>query len=696
MRAKVGTIAEGLSFEAIKISGTRQRPGGRAVKSLVRNVVFLGLASMTACSCNDQVIVRDREALCGNGIINRGEVCDDGNIVNTDSCTSGCQEAVCGDGVTRQDVAVTDPGYEECDDGNGDNTDICPGNCRVAHCGDGFVGRDEQCDDGNNVAGDGCHECVESRCGDGVIQAGEACDDGNDIDTDTCLMDCRVAACGDGVQRLDLEAGEPGYEACDDGNASNLDACLISCALAACGDGLTREDLAEVDDGFEGCDDGNQIDEDACLTNCQPAICGDGIHRRDLGAGEQGFEACDGPSCDDDCQRRVSSRRLSVSLDAVCYVKSGQVWCWGMNFRGIVTGDGIDRIPHSPEVFAPQRIPGIETAKSVSVAFYHACAVLNDGTAKCWGNNKFGQLGRQPMDTNDSAGANAGHAPGVVAGAHEWQAVITGASHHSCGLDTDGLVWCWGQGNAGQLGIAEGAIARVANPVQVILPMLANFISVGTNVSCAALQDGYMTCWGHTPGARNLAYEPALDDSIEVVGYSAASGAGCRISRDGRVSCRGSENRWGSLGSGDFQQHLDDWSNVVGLPDDLRPYRVATSKGHSCVISDDSTLWCWGWNTYGEVTGTTPSGVANCGWDPQLGHGTALCEPSAHLVDQFQGIGVSEVALEFGSSQYGGTTCVLLQNDDVYCWGRNYFGTVGLGFAGQPRNQPTLVRIPEE
>jgi cysteine-rich repeat protein len=86
---------------------------------------------------------------CGNGILEAGEACDDGNADETDDCLSGCVPASCGDGFIHA-------GVEECDDGNLDTGDACP-LCAEATCGDGFVQAEkEACDDGNVLELDGC------------------------------------------------------------------------------------------------------------------------------------------------------------------------------------------------------------------------------------------------------------------------------------------------------------------------------------------------------------------------------------------------------------------------------------------------------------------------------------------------------------------------------------------------------------
>jgi cysteine-rich repeat protein len=213
---------------------------------------------------------------CGDGVLERGEQCDDGNRVDDDTCSNRCLlSLLCGNGVKQ--------GSEECDDGDHDDTNACLSTCQIARCGDGKVRQGvEQCDDGNGDDSDAClSNCRAARCGDGVVRAGvEECDDGNQVDDDACSNGCLVAlSCGDAVQ----QTGEP----CDDGNQSDYDACLTSCQSARCGDGV-------VQSGVEECDDGNAADDDACLTSCKRARCGDGVV-------ERGIEACDdGNRVDDD------------------------------------------------------------------------------------------------------------------------------------------------------------------------------------------------------------------------------------------------------------------------------------------------------------------------------------------------------------------------------------------------------------
>lgn len=64
---------------------------------------FFCLLSLTL-ACPEQVVIREVEASCGDGEVQAGEACDDGNDVDTDACTASCRVAQCGDGITRGDL----------------------------------------------------------------------------------------------------------------------------------------------------------------------------------------------------------------------------------------------------------------------------------------------------------------------------------------------------------------------------------------------------------------------------------------------------------------------------------------------------------------------------------------------------------------------------------------------------------------
>jgi cysteine-rich repeat protein len=260
---------------------------------------LLGMAGLmvvgSSCIALDAALFSSDD-VCGNGVVQDGEQCDDANERDDDACIE-CQLAFCGDGYLLAGIEKCDPGLdpacpascvtcgdglvengEECDDANASNDDSCLNDCMAARCGDGFIkAGEEACDDGNPSNEDGClSDCTAARCGDGFVNPEvEACDDANASNDDSCLNDCTAARCGDGFVN-------PEAEACDDGNPSNEDGCLNECVLATCGDGFVNPEA-------EACDDGNDLDTDSCVAGCNLATCGDGF----VWSEDGGDEECD-------------------------------------------------------------------------------------------------------------------------------------------------------------------------------------------------------------------------------------------------------------------------------------------------------------------------------------------------------------------------------------------------------------------
>jgi fibro-slime domain-containing protein len=213
---------------------------------------------------------------CGDGKLQSGELCDDGNSAAGDGCSSDCR-------VIEQDFLCPAPG-EAC--------------VTTVMCGDGRVSGREQCDDGNRHNGDGCGRdcdlepgytcpapsafCIAAKCGDKLRVGDEQCEDDDEVpaDGDGCSSTCRLepgfvcpeagaacvaTVCNDGVKQ--------GSEPCDDGNGVVGDGCTPFCEVepdcsagacrSRCGDGMI------LPNDQEACDDGNTADRDGCSASCK-------------------------------------------------------------------------------------------------------------------------------------------------------------------------------------------------------------------------------------------------------------------------------------------------------------------------------------------------------------------------------------------------------------------------------------------
>ncbi len=164
------------------------------------------------------------EVVCGNGIVEDGEACDDGNAVNGDGCDTNCTPTACGNGI----VTVG----EACDDGNTESGDGCRADCSLEVCGDGILDAGEACDDGNTENGD----CCSATCA--FEAAGSPCEDDDNVCTDDV---CNGAgAC----------THEPNAASCDDGNGCTVD---DVCSAGVCGGTLRAPWINEIDyDDFFG------------------------------------------------------------------------------------------------------------------------------------------------------------------------------------------------------------------------------------------------------------------------------------------------------------------------------------------------------------------------------------------------------------------------------------------------------------
>ena len=163
-------------------------------------VVLLASALLLACDARPRTssgVSQDLDTLstyCGDGVLAVGiETCDDGNTVDNDDCTNLCRSpnssdtlidlaraafkagpiGFCGDGIRN--------GFESCDDGNLDDTDHCSSSCRLNSSGTpSWYVRDDS-------------TLGLPYCGDGLVnQASEDCDDGNGDDTDHCTNRCLI------------------------------------------------------------------------------------------------------------------------------------------------------------------------------------------------------------------------------------------------------------------------------------------------------------------------------------------------------------------------------------------------------------------------------------------------------------------------------------------------------------------------
>ncbi|MGH7752526.1 MAG: hypothetical protein ACREN5_06895, partial [Gemmatimonadales bacterium] len=258
--------------------------------------------------------------------------------------------------------------------------------------------KDENCD--------GHPDC---ECGDGTLDPGESCDDGNTMDGDACPATC--------VRHSIVKVAAGVFHTC-----ALLDDASVKCwggnmnGQLGLGDTLNRGD--------------------------QPNEMGDNLPAVDLGAGKTAVDIAAGV-------------RHTCAL-----LGDGSVKCWGGNGGGkLGLGDTLDRGDQPNEM--GDNLPAVDlgTGKSaVHISTYrHSCAVLNDGSLKCWGLNQVGALGLgDTINRGDGPNEMGDNLPVVDLGTGETAiAVITMDGISTCALLQSGHVKCWGFNNQGQLGLGD-------------------------------------------------------------------------------------------------------------------------------------------------------------------------------------------------------------------------------------------------
>lgn len=287
----------------------------------------------------------------------------------------------------------------------------------------------------------------------------------------------------------------------------------------------------------------------------------------------------------------------SGSSRGCAVTSSGGVKCWGQNiYGGVGNGNTLDQ-------FSPISVSGL-TSGVVAVnggTAYHTCALLSNGSIKCWGFNGYGQLGDGTTTDRYTPVTVSNPPTGVVA--------IGAGSSHTCTLNSSGGVQCWGGNYSGQLG--DGTTTRRSAPVQVSgLSSGVKQIAVGGDHACALTTSNAVKCWGdNSIGQLGDNTTTNRKTPVQVSGLTsgvASIGSGsyhtCAVLESGAVKC------WGYNGSGRLGDGTTTTRNtpvsVSGLTSGIAS--VTGGDAHSCAVTSTNSVKCWGDNSQGALgDGTT-------------------------------------------------------------------------------------------
>lgn len=508
------------------------------------------------------------------------------------------------------------------------------------------------CSGVGKLACDGAASAQRLACDGSKWQAGTTCPSGQLCNSEDgkcmpTIEECADAKPGQTVCRADVpltcgpdlvtaDLGEACANSCKDG----------VCQAPKCGDHKIQND--------EACDDGNVLPGDGCSATCtvEPVALalGNGFS---CALGSNGIVKCWGDNQygqlgQGDTENRgdnsgeLGAKLLPVSLgakriakaisagnDSVCaLLDDHSVKCWGRNDVGqLGTADFNNRGDGPGEMsdnLKPINFGAGRTATSISINRYEACAVLDNGSLKCWGDNASGQLGQD----NTNGYANPALVPPIDLGlGRTAKAVSTSAYDYTCSLLDNGLLKCWGNYSFGQLcfspevpsgsdwGGHAGEMSQLPG-FGVAAGRSVKTIVTGERTICALLDNGSIKCWGENAygeggGAEGCSDPFDLNNYPFVdlgVGRSAKSMTmthehNCILLDTGGIRCIG-QNGSGQLGIGSTQNQgrtFQDSPLVKDVPLDRPALQVAAGNQHTCAILDDGLVRCWGLNDSGEL-----------------------------------------------------------------------------------------------
>lgn len=332
---------------------------------------------------------------------------------------------------------------------------------------------------------------------------------------------------------------------------------------------------------------------------------------------------------------RGTTSALWAGAFHTCSRAGGTATCWGRNDEGQLGEPDARGGPG--RVAGPVTVSGLQGVRQLALGRAHTCALDADGRVSCWGRGAEGQLGSPPRDGRPDL------VPGLAVAVE-----LAAGDRHTCARHRDGRVSCWGANDRGQLGDAGGT--NSSTPVEVPRLTGAIGLAAGGDTTCALLASRQVACWGDgagllvpgpAPVARPVTVVPGLERvSALALGHQAA----CAALPSGQVHCWG-RNDLGQLGRGGTSAEERTPAPVVGLDEVVE---VRMNGGRACARTRHGLVHCWGETEAmnGAVRGPVPSLVLG------LGDASALAVGQNHA-------------------------CALHGAGGVSCWGANDHGQRG-------------------
>ena len=341
--------------------------------------------------------------------------------------------------------------------------------------------------------------------------------------------------------------------------------------------------------------------------------------------------------------------------------------CWGGGSFGKTGQGNTENLGNGPNELGDNleavQLGTGKTALAVTAGGHFTCVLLNDGSVKCFGRNHNGQLGiGHQNDIGDSSGEMGDSLVSVNLGTGKTALSIAAGTAHVCAVLNDGSAKCWGQGTHGRLGLGSSSFyGRSVSDMGDNLPTIslgtskrALSMSAGRYHTCAVLSDHSLKCWGRS-NVGQIGQGNTLDvgdssgemgEALPIVNlgssktalFSFAGGVdaqhSCALLNDGTVKCWGSGDN-GMLGQGgtdnvgDAANQMGDSLSAISLDASTRAVQIAAGAEHSTLLAPASLRRVASMIMAAAHVGRLTIACRTCFCAPVIAHATAL---SAHRV----------------------------------------------------------------
>ncbi|MDH5721666.1 MAG: DUF4215 domain-containing protein, partial [Spirochaetia bacterium] len=519
----------------------------------------------TSCiTCDRNCIEVVREGYCGDGIIQEGEICDDGNNINGDNCSEFC----------NNEYIQISAGWGHTAAIKGDSTLWTWGYNARGQIGDGSTTNKylpAQIGTSTNwayvSAGKNQHMAAVKTNGtlwawgwNGNGQLG----DGTQVDKHSPVQvgvdtDWSIVSVGDRHTA-----------------AIKADGSLWAWGSGYLGDGTTSMRTSPVQIGTGTCTLAEYQTKMDCETNT-------GIW-----------------TFDTDWISVSAGSYFSIAIKI-----DGTLWSWGTNSWGEL-GLGDNTYQLLPQLVGACSVMGFYTQVDcegnsgiwnydtdwtlAAVGYKQAIALKSNGTLWAWGRNDYGQVGDGTSATR--------YLPVQIGADIDWISVSAG-NNHSIAVKANKNIWAWGYNAYGQLG--ENTTETRFSPVLISSEVDWLKVSAGANHSIALKTDNTLWVWG-AAGSGRLGIEKEFENAPKQLGASAWLAVSTGISHT--VALKSDNSLW-SWGNNAYGQLGDNTVIQRSLPVQVGAYfdweKVSARYNHTAAIKADGTLWTWGANNKGQL-----------------------------------------------------------------------------------------------